>query len=717
MHKIHTTQEFQRRRIQSIVDAAPMCVTCYDTTFTMFECNEAAVSMFDFGSKNDFVMAFRERFFEMFPEIQPGGESTREVVRRAFESTAETGRFSMEFDHFTAHGEDLPTYVHLVRVDYDDTFMIVCYVRDLREERKVESERRRRQVAEETGEAKSRFLARMSHELRTPITAVLGIAEIELQKPGLSPQCEESFAKIHSSANMLLHIVNDVLDLSKIESDKMELVEKEYETAEMISDVTQLHSVFLSNKDIVFSLRVDENMPTRLFGDSLRIKQIMSNLLSNAFKYTEKGSVELDWRADSMVLAITLRDTGLGMTKEQVRLLSGDYLRFHEYENREIGGTGLGVSIVYSLIRMMGGEILIESEPGIGTNVHLRIPQKYAKSSVIGKELAKKLEHFEINTPGKRLSFVPEPMPYGNVLVVDDVSENIYVIKGLLSFYDLRIEVCTSGIEAIEKVKSGKTYDIIFMDHMMPVMNGMVAMQNLREMGYSKPIVAITANAIVGVSEEFKRHGFDGFISKPIQAKHLDEVLHQFVRDKQSLEVIEAARKVHNEVKSNIYEFRHDAGLIEKLKRLFVQRHKNTFAEISAAVKTGDTAHARLLAHTLKSVAGLIHESALANAAQHIEHTLVAGEMPSAENMYTLEAEILRVLAGITTESALPNPDELLVILNRLEPFLEANNAACLDFLDELGAIPEAYIICRQIEDFNYADALKNLNILRRDLF
>ncbi|MCL1877330.1 MAG: ATP-binding protein, partial [Defluviitaleaceae bacterium] len=498
--KIQYTQEIQRERIQRIVDAAPMCVTCYDTTFMMFDCNEAALRMFGIKTKEEFVNAFRERFFDFFPEVQPCGKTTAELAKISFEQAAKTGRCSVLVDHITADGEPLATDVMLSRIEYADTFMIVCYVHDLREEKKARDERRRREVAEETDRAKSRFLARMSHEIRTPITAVLGIAEIELQNLGMPPQLEESLVKIHTSADMLLGIVNDVLDLSKIESDKMELIEEEYETASMINDVTQLHPAYLCSKNIAFHLTVDQNLPQHLFGDCLRIKQILSNLLSNAFKYTESGRVDLEWRSDGTTLLISLRDTGMGMTREQIDLLSGEYLRFHENENRVIGGTGLGMPIVFSLIRLMNGEILIDSEPGVGTHLQLRIPQKPGKTSgEIGKDLAERLQKFESDTRalGKRFSFVPEPMPYGSVLVVDDVSENIYVIRGLLAFYDLRVDVCKSGPEAIERVKSGKTYDVIFMDHMMPVMTGIEAMKKIRETGYKNPIVALTANALV----------------------------------------------------------------------------------------------------------------------------------------------------------------------------------------------------------------------------
>ncbi|MCL2356400.1 MAG: ATP-binding protein [Defluviitaleaceae bacterium] len=700
--RLHAAQEAERERIQRALDSSPMSVTFFDSDFVMFDCNEAAVRMFGNKNKAELIeFSSAERFYENFPELQPCGTFTRKKIKRCFETAVTDGSCRAEIDRLTTRGEFLPTDTTLVRVDYAGTFMVVMYIRDLRGERKAEEERRRREVAEEAGRAKSRFLARMSHEIRTPITAVLGISEIELQSHDLPENLEEALSKIHTSATMLLGIVNDVLDLSKIDADKAEILPVEYDVPAMINDVTRLHPVFLNGKNVKFCLRVDEYLPAYLYGDSLRIKQILSNLLSNAFKYTETGRVELDWSVEMSTLVITLIDTGLGMTKEQVDLLFNEYMRFHESEYRTIGGTGLGMSIVYSLLRLMNGEISIDSEPGKGTRIFLRIPQESTKKSgVIGKELAQKLEQFDFDAPGKKFAFKPEPMPYGSVLVVDDVPENIYVIKRLLAFYDLNVEVCTSGTDAIEKVASGREYDIIFMDYMMPPPDGVETMLHLRETGYTKPIVVLTATAITGVADGFIQTGFDSFISKPIQTKHLNEVLQRFIRDKYPLEIINAARDNTG-----------DAELVKKLKQIFLRKHKNTFAEITEKINAGDMRSARITVHSLKSVAGLIKEDALTEVAQTIESALAEGNIP--ENTDVFEAELARVLSSIPPEAAPGFAQNLVKILDKLEPLLKEQNTGALDYLPALSEIPEALIVCRQIEEFNYADALKNLDILK----
>jgi signal transduction histidine kinase len=290
--------------------------------------------------------------------------------------------------HQHINGEQIPCEVTLIRVSRHGEDQLLSFVRDLHEF----NERKRAEIAEESNMAKSRFLARMSHEIRTPITAVLGISEIQLQNPSLPPDIEESFAKIYDSSNMLLGIINDILDLSKIEADKMSMVYDEYETASLINDVMQPYIVYIGDKDIAFNVHVNEWMPRLLVGDSLRIKQIMHNILSNAFKYTESGAVNLSIKCQSsetdesrVNLVISVRDTGLGMTEEQLNMLfKAEYVRFHE-KGAFVTGTGLGMTIVHRLAQMMNAKIDMESEVGKGTKVIVCIPQEVAGAETIRK--------------------------------------------------------------------------------------------------------------------------------------------------------------------------------------------------------------------------------------------------------------------------------------------------------------------------------------------
>jgi len=406
-----------------------------------------------------------------------------------------------------------------------------------------------KEEAEASNKAKSVFLSTMSHEIRTPMNAILGISEIQLQKETIEPEMKEALEKIYSSGDLLLGIINDILDLSKIEAGKLELVVSRYEVASLISDAAQLNMMRIGSKIIDFEINVNEKMPSHLLGDELRIKQVLNNLLSNAFKYTSSGTVKLSIDAESAgndkeaFLVITVSDTGQGMTEEQVEKLFDEYSRFNQEANRSTEGTGLGMSITRKLIYMMKGDIKVTSELGKGSVFTVRLLQGRCESVELGSETAENLQQFRTHSRAfmKRVQISREPMPYGRVLVVDDVEANIYVSKGLLAPYYLNVDSVNSGISAINKIKSGEVYDIIFMDHMMPEMDGIEAVKHIRDLDYKEPIVALTANAVAGQLEIFIDNGFDDFISKPIDLRQLNTVLNKFVRDKQPQEVIEAA--------------------------------------------------------------------------------------------------------------------------------------------------------------------------------
>jgi CheY-like chemotaxis protein/nitrogen-specific signal transduction histidine kinase len=401
---------------------------------------------------------------------------------------------------------------------------------------------------------KSNFLARMSHEIRTPMNAILGIAEIQLQNETLPQDISEAFIKINNSGDLLICIINDILDLSKIEAGKLELASAKYDVPSLINDTVQLNILYFESKPIEFKLFVDEHVPLSLIGDELRIKQILNNLLSNAFKYTERGEVVLTVTADYMPqggtihvpLVFRVSDTGQGMTAEQIRNLGDEYSRFNMEANRTTAGTGLGISITKHLVRMMNGEISVESEPGKGSVFTVRLPQQIVGEKTLGREVAENLMQFRIGRAGqikKMPQIVREYMPYGRVLIVDDVESNLYVAKGLIAPYGLSVETSVSGFEAVEKIKGGAVFDIIFMDHFMPKMDGIEAAKILRDLGYTRPIIALTANALAGQADIFLNNGFDGFISKPIDIRQLNASLNKYIRGRYPPEVVAAARR------------------------------------------------------------------------------------------------------------------------------------------------------------------------------
>jgi len=428
--------------------------------------------------------------------------------------------------------------------------------------------------AEAASQSKSAFLAAMSHEIRTPLNAIIGLSEIELQKKH-TMETQMDFEKIHNSGTSLLSIINDILDISKIEAGSFNLVLSDYDVPGLINDTAHLNNVRIGSKKIVFKLDIDETFPTRLFGDEVRIKQILNNLLSNAIKYTKEGRVTLkiSWerRRNDAWITFMVSDTGQGIKKDDIPKLFHEYSQLDMKANRNIEGTGLGLAITKNLVELMDGLVIVESEYGVGSTFTVYLPQIIIDETPIGKTTAENLQnfHFKEYQRGRSLNLVRAYMPYGKVLVVDDVETNLDVVRGLLLPYGLSIDCAASGEEAIEKVSAGvvnsslKQYDLILMDHMMPKMDGIEAVKIIRneiDSDYARnvPIIALTANALAGNEEIFLSSGFNAYISKPIDIVQLDMALNSWIKSKQSKETLLqaemeiAAHREKNSINSGI---------------------------------------------------------------------------------------------------------------------------------------------------------------------
>ena len=462
---------------------------------------------------------------------------------------------------------------------------------------------------EAASKAKSDFLARMSHEIRTPMNAILGIVQIQMQKGGMSEDMENALDRIYNSGNLLLGIINDILDMSKIETGKLRLNPVEYDVPSLINDSVQFNIVRIGSKPVEFKLFVDEGLPAKLLGDELRLKQVLNNMLSNAFKYTDRGRVSLHVshaeEGGDVTLVMKIEDTGQGIKEEDLKMLFSEYQRFNAGANRNTEGTGLGLNITRRLVGLMGGWIEVESVYGQGSVFTVTVKQKAVPSAgVIGAELSKKLRDFTFTSVKQSASqkITRELMPYGTVLVVDDVEINLIVAAGLLSGYHLKVYTASSGFEAIERVRSGESYDIIFMDHMMPNMDGMEATGALRALGYGGVIIALTANAILGNEEMFAQNGFDGFISKPIDIRKLDAVLNRFVRDRHPEEV---AKLKTEETAGKVKPVKLNARMFDALKR-DVEKAVSSLRE---SVEKGDDKLLSTAAHGMKSAFAAIGEN------------------------------------------------------------------------------------------------------------
>ena len=645
VHRRETELQKARQIISDMFNSNPHINILFDSSIKVIDCNPAAMKFMGFNTKEEFLAGFINRLKNSLPETLSTGRKTR-PIEEWFAIAIKEGFVNFETEFFL-EGKTRYVNVELKKIPYGESFAIVGYVLDITESKNAILEiEKHRADAEAANKAKSNFLSTMSHEIRTPMNAILGITEIQLQNENLDQGVREAFNKIYVSGDMLLGIINDILDLSKIEAGKLELVVSKYEIASLISDTAQLNMMRIGSKPIDFELEIDENIPSHLEGDELRVKQILNNVLSNAFKYTSAGMVKLvisteqgsnengitSLATDSNSVSITgnmvtiifsVSDTGQGMSKEQVEKLYDEYSRFNLEANRMTEGTGLGMSITRNLVRLMNGEIFIESELDKGSKFIIRLPQRRTGSEVLGTELAENLKQFRTSSRAqmKRVQIARESMPYGSVLVVDDVETNIYVAKGLLAPYDLKFDSADSGLLAIEKIKSGNVYDIVFMDHMMPKMDGVEAAKIIRGMKYEHPIIALTANAVAGQADLFLGNGFDDYISKPIDVRQLNVVLNKYIRDKQPPEVIEATRRQAALKKGPASRNASNPALDPRFAEIFVRDANKSIKALEAMCEKKGTLSEEDIRTCIIHVHGM--KSALANIGK-MEHSIAA---------------------------------------------------------------------------------------------
>jgi len=390
---------------------------------------------------------------------------------------------------------------------------------------------KKKQQAITAKEEQAKFLANMSHEIRTPINVVIGMNEMILRESHNETVRGYSH-NIQNASTMLLGLVNDVLDFSKIESGQLELVEDNYNLAELVQDEVLILNTRTSGKNISTRMDIDTNVPAKLFGDELRIKQILTNLLSNAVKYTKEGNVTLKLfykkiSAEEILLCFSVIDTGVGIKKEDLTELFDSFKRLELSKNRNIEGTGLGLNIVKKLVDLMGGDITVDSVYGKGSNFTVCIPQKVVDSTPMGPLSAyepqaeeDKKEEFLFTAPGAR------------VLVVDDNFMNLSLMKELLKRTRVTVDLAKSGMECLKKTEEN-FYHLILLDHMMPEMDGIETLSKLRASrtnpNCNAKVIALTANAVAGCREMYLSHGFDDYFSKPIEVNKLDELLIQYL--------------------------------------------------------------------------------------------------------------------------------------------------------------------------------------------
>lgn len=530
--------------------------------------------------------------------------------------------------------------------------------------------------AEKANHAKSLFLANMSHEIRTPMNAILGFSELILQEKNNPPLTQEYASDIKRSAKNLLHIINEVLDFSKIEAGKAEIIEEKYYTQSLLEDVSLLIAHQAAEKNLTYIPQIDKTLPYQLRGSAKSIREILTNILNNAVKYTKQGTITLEVsckerKEKSVQLQFVVQDTGIGMKQEDVDKIFEKFSQFDTTMNRNVEGTGLGMSIVKALIEQMGGEILIDSEYGRGTKMTILLEQEIVDERPIGEV---RLGMEELEQKSRRQEFTTT----AKILVVDDNETNLKVTAGLLKKYGICADIADSGFKALEQVKV-QEYDIVFLDHMMPEMDGVETMQKMREMSDGKyknlSIIALTANAISGVKEQMIAQGFTDYLSKPIDVeklersliKHLpaDKIFYstntkQIISDSEDFKQSEAAAKEEMENTSEVENIKHlniatgihnCGGTIEEYYQILgvvIKYGSNRIQKLKQLMEAQDFENYTIDVHALKSTAANIGAMELSQMAFEQE---MAGKQKNYELIKEKYQSLLDLYQAVLDES------------------------------------------------------------------
>jgi len=558
---------------------------------------------------------------------------------------------------------------------------------------------------EAANRAKSDFLANMSHEIRTPMNSIIGFAELA-QYDYNSPRTEQYLNEILESADWLLKIINDILDISKIESGKIELERIPFDLPEMFAYCQFAIMPKTEEKGITLYCYAEPSLGKKLIGDPIRLRQVIMNILSNAVKFTNVGIIKLlatIRKADENGITIyfEVRDSGIGMTREQISRIFEPFMQADGSVTRRFGGTGLGLAITKNIVELMGGKLEVESAVGVGSKFGFELTFETIDDSDIS-----------VQVPKKVFSDIEIPKFVGEALICEDSNLNQRVIRDHLSMVGVKTVLADNGQEGVEivasRIHSGeKPFDIILMDIHMPIMDGLEAAAQIASLGVSSPIVAITANVMSNDLELYKEKGFTDFIGKPFTSQQLWGCLINHL-PVESYSIVDRHRQTVEYEKQ------------QRLRRAhFVQSNQNTYAEILSAYDSGDIMFAHRLAHTLKGNAAQIGEKDLQSAAGAVETMLSKGKRPlDNEKLEALKTEleaVLNNLAPLTREDvsafmpAITDADEIRAVLIDLEVRLRENETSSRKLLDKLHAIAGAEHIAQKIDDFEFKAARDEL--------
>ncbi|MDR2532424.1 MAG: response regulator [Oscillospiraceae bacterium] len=700
-------------RLKLMLDALPMSSSLWDEDFNFISCNPETLNLFGMSSEEE----YRKEFFLLSPKFQKNSKPSREMTMYWVKKAFDEGYVKFEWTHKNKNGEIIPCEVMLVRMKYKDNYLIVSYIRDLREQtahleemnRAQEDLRSALRAAEAANLAKSIFLANMSHEIRTPLNSIIGFSELALDGD-ISLETNDYIGKIMDNGELLLHIINNILDISKIESGKMVLEHIPFNLHDIFTHCQAAIMPKTTEKGIALYCYAEPSIGKRLLGDPIKLRQALTNMLSNAVKFTNIGTVKLlasvnSLDTNSVNIHFEIKDSGIGMTSEQISNIFEPFLQADNSITRKFGGTGLGLSITKNIIEMMGGKLLVESTPGIGSKFSFDLTFETINEAV------------ELPVESIVIDEMKKPEFEGEVLVCEDNSMNQQVICGHLTRVGLKSVVATNGKEGTEIIQKRMSdgvqpFALIFMDIHMPVMDGMEAAAKIVALGCKTPIVAMTANIMSNDLELYKKNGILDYIGKPFKSQELWKCLTKYIP------VVKLTDTDKRRQESD------DEKMQKYLKLNFVKNNQTKLKEIMENVESGDIRMAHRLVHTLKSNAGQIGKHRLQQAAGTAEDMLKGGENRLSEkHIAALDAELKLVLAelkpllsefGKEGKSGSSEPGAVRDLLGRLETMLASNNPECMMLLDQLSAVPEAEELIGYVEDFEFKKAMQALDKLKK---
>ena len=565
-------------------------------------------------------------------------------IRIINKTTNRLARGELYIDIPYQSNNEIGTLANNIRLMTSQLKEYIVYIREQTEkERELkEAALTESQINAAASQAKSAFLANMSHEIRTPINSVLGMNEMILRE-STDNEILSYAANIKTAGASLLSIVNDILDFSKIEAGKMELLPDNYEVSSMIIDLVNMTRDRAQSKGLNYELNISPDLPKTLYGDNVRIKQCILNLITNAIKYTKEGTISftIDYQKideENILLTIHVIDTGIGIKSEDMEKLFTPFERIDEEKNRTIEGSGLGISIVRRLLDMMGSSLQVKSTYGKGSDFSFTINQKVSDWTATGDlneayaQSVEQMSHYKENLHA----------PKAHLLFVDDTAMNLDVIRGLLKNTGIKIDTVLSGKQALEAVKN-KVYDIVFIDHRMPEMDGIETLHAMKEMtenkSAGKPCIALTANAISGVKKMYLNEGFDDYLSKPVNPSKLEEMIRnylpeEYIEDSENSETPDII--LENEDKStesliqklkNIKEIDVDSGikfcgtpelLLTTINQYYSSINQKAL-ELQNYFDSEDWNNYEIKVHALKSTSRLIGAIELSKLAEHLE--------------------------------------------------------------------------------------------------